>query len=362
MKAPSAKSAHQALNALRNLIGVASAERFRASVTLSRFIEAHSEETPSLSPIPMILHCPRCHVQHIDAPDENVKWCVGCTPDNCSGCNEGEGKWTNPPHRSHLCASCGFIWRPADVPTEGVASIKTRGANDSWPPALQALSDTAALVEKTRADPEAWAALQSAVNEVTKRIQEAGEALMESIGIRPAPPPEQATPAEPQGELDLPRGDAPLTHDERSDAEQAYSVTAFDYVSAPIGSRDWSLYWRGWSHRATCYAAPQAAAQGEAVAPDPQLCAFYQVSTVAELLAAQEAHILSLQEAARRNVKPWEDTFPPTLLPKYMRDLAPPADLVARLEGLAKECNGIEGLGSGVIAARIRAIIAGHLS
>ena len=57
-----------------------------------------------------------------------------------------------------------------------------------------------------------------------------------------------------------------------------------------------------------------------AMAIDPQLAAFYQVATVAELLAAQEEHIQKLQDSARRNVKPWEDTFPPTLLPKYLRD------------------------------------------
>ena len=37
-------------------------------------------------------------------------------------------------HRSHLCHGCGHIWRPADVPTEGVAHIETVGLNDS--PAL----------------------------------------------------------------------------------------------------------------------------------------------------------------------------------------------------------------------------------
>ncbi len=63
-------------------------------------------------PIPMVLHCPACQTQHVDAPDE------------------AKG-WTNPPHRSHLCHSCGWIWRPADVATTGVASIKTRGAADN---------------------------------------------------------------------------------------------------------------------------------------------------------------------------------------------------------------------------------------
>ncbi|MDV3515216.1 hypothetical protein [Stenotrophomonas sp. C1657] len=64
-------------------------------------------------PVPMVLHCPRCHLQHIDAPDER-------TPD-----------WKNPPHRSHLCHGCGLIWRPADVPTIGVESAQTTGKNDT---------------------------------------------------------------------------------------------------------------------------------------------------------------------------------------------------------------------------------------
>lgn len=62
------------------------------------------------APINMVLHCPNCMQQHIDAPD---------------------GEWTNPPHKSHLCAICGHIWRPADVPTNGVHAVQTRGKNDS---------------------------------------------------------------------------------------------------------------------------------------------------------------------------------------------------------------------------------------
>lgn len=68
------------------------------------------EETP----IPMILNCPACNAQHIDKP----------APDK---------GWTNPPHRSHLCKFCGIVWRPADVPTIGVAKIETRGGSDTWP-------------------------------------------------------------------------------------------------------------------------------------------------------------------------------------------------------------------------------------
>lgn len=67
-------------------------------------------------PIPMLLFCPACGTQHIDAPDPS------------------EG-WTNPPHRSHTCrkvdGGCGHIWRPADVQTTGVAAIQTRGSVDS---------------------------------------------------------------------------------------------------------------------------------------------------------------------------------------------------------------------------------------
>jgi hypothetical protein len=75
----------------------------------------------------MVLHCPKCGLQHIDAP----KPCAAelcergcCQPEECTA-------WTNPPHRSHLCHGCGHIWRPADVPTNGVAAVKTKGANDS---------------------------------------------------------------------------------------------------------------------------------------------------------------------------------------------------------------------------------------
>jgi hypothetical protein len=81
-----------------------------------RIVYASTVAAPE-APIPMILHCPRCTYQHVDEPDERT-----------------EG-WANPPHRSHLCHWCGHIWRPADVPTEGVKAIQTRGTNDSAPEA-----------------------------------------------------------------------------------------------------------------------------------------------------------------------------------------------------------------------------------
>lgn len=63
---------------------------------------------PSLN---MVLNCPACGLQHIDEPSEG---------------------WDNPPHRSHLCQGCGEIWRPADVPTNGVGGTITRGDADTW--------------------------------------------------------------------------------------------------------------------------------------------------------------------------------------------------------------------------------------
>jgi hypothetical protein len=66
------------------------------------------------TPIDMLLFCPQCGAQHVDAP-------------------EPLNGWTNPPHKSHLCHNCQTIWRPADVPTNGVATVATRGEHDTWP-------------------------------------------------------------------------------------------------------------------------------------------------------------------------------------------------------------------------------------
>lgn len=83
-------------------------------------------------PIDMVLHCPACGMQHIDTSmtdaqyterlHESSWWELG---------GDKPDRWTNPPHRSHLCHGCGHIWRPADVPTNGVAAVKTQGKADS---------------------------------------------------------------------------------------------------------------------------------------------------------------------------------------------------------------------------------------
>lgn len=58
----------------------------------------HTPPTPT--PIPMMLACPRCHRSHVD-----------------------KDQWATYPHRTHRCESCETEWRPANVPTVGVASL-----------------------------------------------------------------------------------------------------------------------------------------------------------------------------------------------------------------------------------------------
>lgn len=90
-----------------------------------------------MPPIPMVLHCPSCGQQHIDGPDEDAH----------AHSDGHESKWTNPPHRSHLCAACGCIWRPADVPTVGVEAIETKGKADNFSTAMLAAVPSAELSE-----------------------------------------------------------------------------------------------------------------------------------------------------------------------------------------------------------------------
>lgn len=73
---------------------------------------ANAKAVASDAAVDMILFCPNCGFQHVDAPDPATHW-------------------TNPPHKSHLCHECAHVWRPADVTTNGVAEIHTNGSGDS---------------------------------------------------------------------------------------------------------------------------------------------------------------------------------------------------------------------------------------
>lgn len=101
-----------------------------------RECQALKAAVAALGPIDMLLFCPRCNTQHIDAPEPENEFkpphiLDGSADDPVRPLRE---PWTNPPHRSHLCHACGHVWRPADVPTNGIAKLKTHGSCDSPKP------------------------------------------------------------------------------------------------------------------------------------------------------------------------------------------------------------------------------------
>jgi hypothetical protein len=86
----------------------------------------------ALVPIDMVLHCPDCGEQHIDAPETDEQYTARLHESSWWELGGGKpARWMNDPHRSHLCHSCGWVWRPADVFTNGVAAVMTRGQKDS---------------------------------------------------------------------------------------------------------------------------------------------------------------------------------------------------------------------------------------
>lgn len=54
------------------------------------------------------------------------------------------------------------------------------------------------------------------------------------------------------------------------------------------------------------------------IEPDEMLCDFYEVDNWTDLVRELVKHVAQLQDSAKRNVKPWEDAFPETLLPAYI--------------------------------------------
>lgn len=74
--------------------------------------DGHPE--PEETPVPKVLHCPRCGLQHVDVDDDTGKWA------------------TTRLHRKHLCkpsdGGCGQAWRPFDYPTVGVREVSSRSS------------------------------------------------------------------------------------------------------------------------------------------------------------------------------------------------------------------------------------------
>lgn len=85
--------------------------KYKGDLTVWRNDALAAVAAAHLQPLNLILYCPNCGHQHVDEPE---------LPD-----------WLNPPHKSHLCHNCKFVWRPADVATNGVFLINTCGSNDS---------------------------------------------------------------------------------------------------------------------------------------------------------------------------------------------------------------------------------------
>lgn len=73
-----------------------------------------------------------------------------------------------------------------------------------------------------------------------------------------------------------------------------------------------------------------------AAVPDEMLCDFYEVDSWQGLVRELVGHVEQLQDSMRRNVKPWEDTLPETLLPAYI-DRIKKADDACRARVLQSE-------------------------
>lgn len=123
---------------LQRLVDTPAGERIRMkcgaadlrSVITDTLAVASSPVPAEPPPIDMILFCPRCGTQHVDTPETERHYRA-----RLSNAMPAElaPRWMNPPHRSHLCHQCHAVWRPADVPTNGVARINTRGKEDlTW--------------------------------------------------------------------------------------------------------------------------------------------------------------------------------------------------------------------------------------
>lgn len=93
-------------------------ERFNAAL-----LSGPSVQVGDAPPVDVILHCRKCGMQHVDKADT----------DGSVEMSGRESQWDNPPHRSHLCHGCGYIWRDSDTPTNGVKAIKTKGSADCEP-------------------------------------------------------------------------------------------------------------------------------------------------------------------------------------------------------------------------------------
>ncbi|WP_197962631.1 hypothetical protein [Burkholderia cenocepacia] len=117
--------------AIERFDGSSTGEALKCVLHAQKQIRALLVNSEHPEPIDMLLYCPKCGVQHVDKPEVKSGRLISSGP-FAGRAVAPEVTWENPPHRSHLCHACGTIWRPADLPTNGVAAIQTRGKADTW--------------------------------------------------------------------------------------------------------------------------------------------------------------------------------------------------------------------------------------
>lgn len=121
-----------------NVSAASASQAFRLSGQADA-MKFYVENLHGEAPIDMLIFCPGCGKQHIDEAKPDV--CEMCGKTESDHLRSGADSfacpsftaWLNPPHKSHRCGDCNLVFRVADVPTNGVAQIKTKGDNDSWP-------------------------------------------------------------------------------------------------------------------------------------------------------------------------------------------------------------------------------------
>lgn len=115
--------------ALKDIEAVLARHSCPAGATMTDWIDEQlTALAATAKPIDMLLLCPACGMQHIDAVETGTT----LSRSGLDTLTETEVvTWSNPPQRTHMCHGCGHQWRPADVATNGVAELKTKGRNDS---------------------------------------------------------------------------------------------------------------------------------------------------------------------------------------------------------------------------------------
>jgi hypothetical protein len=135
-----------------------------------------------MAPIDMVLYCPKCGMQHIDEPEVLAK-VFACHHADPMACDCDNKRWVNPPHRSHLCHGCDHVWRPADVPTNGVRAVTTVGKADSPlpatpPSARDVVRQLLFALQSTHPYVHGWCTIQSVKAEI-KRANDAAHRFLQ---------------------------------------------------------------------------------------------------------------------------------------------------------------------------------------